>query len=177
MAIITLNNNSLSSVTALPAAIPIGVDGISSSATSTLLTLSSNNRLGIDQSTDIDQIISASGLNGQTTEDWLRIGQTWMCGGVWSGSASTKVEFTLNANTSFFIEIVEHGYGSGIDYAYGTYRSGAGFDNTYRSNGGGGVTYTQPNGVDTFTTNGSTHGTYHVRLTGNLSSSPLVTIV
>jgi len=177
MAIITLNNNSLSSVTALPAAIPIGVDGISSSATSTLLTLSSDNRLGIDQSTDINQIISASGLNGQTTEDWLRIGQTWMCGGVWTGSASVKLEFNLNSNTSFVLNIKAYGYGSGINYSYGNYRTGTQFATNFESDGGNSVTYTQPNSVDTFTTGGITHGTYQIQLTGNLSGSPLITIV
>jgi len=162
-----INNTSIGNVTALPSAIPIGVDGISSSATSTLLTLSSDNRLGIDQSSDINQIISASGLNGQI----------WMCGGVWGGSASVKLEFNLNSNTSFVLNIKAYGYGSGINYSYGNYRTGTQFATNFESDGGNSVTYTQPDSLNTFTTAGMTHGTYQIQLTGNLSGSPLITIV
>jgi hypothetical protein len=177
MAIITLNNNSLSSVTSLPAAVPIGVDGISSNATSDFLHLTSDNRLGVDHSTYVYQKLSATGFNGQATEDWLRIGQTWMCGGTWSGSRTVSCSFDLNANTSFIFHIAAYGYGSGIDYKYGTYRVGTDFSTTLENNGSNSVTYTTSNNTNTFTTGGMTHGTYFINLTGNLDGGiPLVTV-
>lgn len=172
-----INNTSIGNVTALPAAIPIGVDGISSSATSDFLHLTSDNRLGVDHSTFVYQKLSATGFNGQATEDWLRIGQTWMCGGTWSGSATVSCSFDLNANTSFVFHIAAYGYGSGIDYKYGTYRTGTDFSTTLENNGSNSVTYTTSNNTNTFTTGGMTHGTYFINLTGNLDGGiPLVTV-
>ena len=172
-----INNASLDNITGLPAAVDVGVDGISSSATSTLLTLSSDNRLGIDQSSDINQIISASGLNGQATEDWLRIGTTWMCGGTWSGSRSVKVDFDLNSNTSYVIEINGGGYGSQYHFITGAYRTGTQFQNNLVNDGGTSLTYSSNGNTNTFQTSSQTHGTYMVKLTGNVSGSPLVTLV
>ena len=172
-----INNTSIGNVTALPAAVPIAVDGISSSATSTLLTLSSDNRLGIDQSSDINQIISASGLNGQATEDWLRIGTTWICAGVWSGNYAVKVDFDLNSNTSYVIEINGGGYGSQYHLMTGAYRTGTQFQNNLVNDGGTSLTYSSNGATNTFQTSSQTHGTYMVKLTGNVSGSPLVTLI
>lgn len=172
-----INDTSIGNITALPAAIPIGVDGISSNATSSFLHLTSDNRLGIDHSTFVYQKLSGSGLNGQATEDWLRIGQTWMCGGTWSGSRSVAVSFDLNQDTSFVFHIRAYGYGSGINYSYGNYRTGTQFATNFESDGSNSVTYTTSNNTNTFTTGGMTHGTYFVNITGNLDGGiPLVTV-
>jgi hypothetical protein len=116
--------------------------------------------------------------NGQTTDSWLRHGDTLSCSGSWGGFKQIQVDWDIVHSVSYAFEFITASYGSRKHFVVGSYYSGSSHQTTMTDNGGGTMTQGGNSGGERWTSSGGTHGVYCCRITtGNGHHNALVTLI
>ena len=116
--------------------------------------------------------------NGQTTDSWIRHGDTLSCSGSWNGGKQVQVDWDFSSSVSYVLEFLTASYGSRKHFVVGGYRADSQFQTIMTDNGGGTMTQGTPASGLRWTSSGGTHGVYCVRITSaNGHHNALVTLI
>ena len=103
--------------------------------------------------------------NGQTTDSWIRNGNTVQCSGSWNGSKEVRVDWSITSSVSYILEFIVASYGAREHFVVGSYYAGNSHQTVMTQNGSDSMTQGGNSGGERWQSSGGTHGVYCVRLT------------
>ena len=116
--------------------------------------------------------------DGQTTDAWVRHGNTSSCSGSWGGSKQVQVDWQILHSVSYVLEFLTASYGSRKHFVVGSYYPGNSHQTIMTDNGGGTMTQGGASSGERWTSSGGTHGVYCVRITSAQGlDNALVTLI
>jgi len=116
--------------------------------------------------------------DGQTTDAWVRHGNTSSASGSWGGSKQVQVDWQILHSVSYVFEFLTASYGPRKHFVVGSYYPGSSHQTIMTDNGGGTMTQGGASTGERWTSSSGTHGVYCVRITSAQGlDNALVTLI